>query len=37
MLKPLNPEFEVMHFGPEDEHRQFRVIAEFLQVIEEPL
>lgn len=34
-LAPLNPEFEVMEFGPEDEHRQFRVIAEFMQVIEE--
>jgi phage repressor protein C with HTH and peptisase S24 domain len=34
ILKPLNPEFETMEFGPEDEHRQFRVIAEFLQVLE---
>jgi hypothetical protein len=37
MLKPLNPEFEAMYFGPEDEQRQFRVIAEFVQVLEEPL
>jgi SOS-response transcriptional repressor LexA len=36
-LIPLNPEFEAMEFGPEDEHRQFRVIAEFVQVLEEPL
>ena len=36
-LTPLNPEFEAMHFGPEDEQRQFRVIAEFVQVLEEPL
>jgi phage repressor protein C with HTH and peptisase S24 domain len=36
-LKPLNPEFEAMEFGPEDEHRQFRVIAEFVQVLEESL
>ena len=36
-LKPLNPEFEPMEFGPEDEHRQFRVIAEFVQVLEESL
>jgi len=33
-MKPRNPEFETMEFGPEDEHRQFRVIAEFLQVLE---
>jgi SOS-response transcriptional repressor LexA len=37
ILKPLNPEFEAMEFGPEDEHRQFRVIAEFVQVLEESL
>jgi phage repressor protein C with HTH and peptisase S24 domain len=37
LLAPLNPEFEAMKFGPEDEKRQFRVIAEFVQVIEEPL
>jgi SOS-response transcriptional repressor LexA len=37
LLTPLNPEFEAMEFGLEDEHRQFRVIAEFVQVIEEPL
>lgn len=36
MFKPLNPEFEPMVFGPDDEHRRFRVIAEFVQVIEEP-
>jgi SOS-response transcriptional repressor LexA len=36
-LKPLNPEFEAMVFGPEDEHRRFRVIAEFVQVLEEPV
>ncbi len=36
-LQPLNPEFEAMIFGPEDEQRQFRVIAEFVQVLEEPL
>ncbi len=35
-MKPLNPEFEAMVFGPEDEHRRFRVIAEFMQVLEEP-
>jgi SOS-response transcriptional repressor LexA len=35
ILTPLNPEFEAMKFGPEDEHRQFRVIAEFVQVLEE--
>ncbi len=34
-MKPLNPEFEPMVFGPEDEHRQFRVIAEFVKVLEE--
>jgi phage repressor protein C with HTH and peptisase S24 domain len=34
-LKPLNPEFEAMEFGPEDEHRRFRVLAEFMQVLEE--
>jgi len=34
-LNPLNPEFETMEFGPDDEHKQFRVIAEFVQVIEE--
>ncbi len=37
LLTPLNPEFEAMKFGPEDEKRQFRVIAEFVQVLEEPL
>jgi phage repressor protein C with HTH and peptisase S24 domain len=36
-LQPLNPEFEAMNFGPEDEQKQFRVIAEFMQVLEEPL
>ena len=36
-LEPLNPKFEAMHFGPEDEHRKFRVIAEFVEVLEEPL
>lgn len=36
-LKPLNPEFEPMVFGPEDEHRQFRVISEFVRVLEEPV
>jgi len=35
-LKPLNPEFEAMEFTPEDEKRQFQVIAEFVQVLEEP-
>jgi Peptidase S24-like len=34
-LQPLNPEFEAMEFGPEDEHKQFRVLAEFVQVLEE--
>ena len=34
LLTPLNPEFEAMEFGLEDEHRQFRVIAEFIQVLE---
>jgi hypothetical protein len=33
-LTPLNPEFETMKFGPEDEKRQFRVIAEFVQVLD---
>jgi phage repressor protein C with HTH and peptisase S24 domain len=33
-LSPLNPEFEAMEFGPEDESRRFRVIAEFIQVLE---
>jgi hypothetical protein len=33
-MTPLNPEFEAMEFGPEDENRQFRVIAEFVQVLE---
>jgi phage repressor protein C with HTH and peptisase S24 domain len=37
LLTPLNPEFEAMEFGPEDEHRQFRVIAEFVQVLEDSL
>jgi phage repressor protein C with HTH and peptisase S24 domain len=37
ILDPLNPEFEPMEFGPEDEHRQFRVMAEFVQVLEEPV
>lgn len=36
-LKPLNPEFEPMEFGAADEHQQFRVIAEFVQVLEEYL
>jgi len=35
-LQPLNPEFEAMEFGPDDEHKQFRVIAEFVRVLEEP-
>jgi phage repressor protein C with HTH and peptisase S24 domain len=34
LLQPLNPEFEAMEFGPEDERQQFRVIAEFVQVLE---
>lgn len=33
-LEPLNKEFEAMEFGPEAESQQFRVIAEFVQVIE---
>jgi len=36
ILKPLNPEFEAMEFTPDDEHRQFRVIAEFVQVLDSP-
>lgn len=36
-LTPLNPAFEAMVLRPEDEHRQFRVIAEFVQVLEEPV
>src|SRR5260221_3302323 len=36
IMKPLNPEFEVMEFEKEDEHRQFRVIAEFVQVLDPP-
>jgi phage repressor protein C with HTH and peptisase S24 domain len=34
-LQPINPEFDAMEFGPDDEHKQFRVLAEFVQVIEE--
>jgi phage repressor protein C with HTH and peptisase S24 domain len=34
LLTPLNPEFEAMEFGLDDEHRQFRVIAEFVQVLD---
>jgi phage repressor protein C with HTH and peptisase S24 domain len=36
-LMPLNPEFEPMVFTPDDEHRRFRVIAEFVQVLKEPV
>src|SRR5260370_15079539 len=36
-LKPLNPEFQAMEFSAADEHQQFRVIAEFVQVLEEYL
>ncbi len=36
-LQPLNPEFEAMEFGPEDEHRRFRVLAEFVRVLEAEL
>jgi len=32
-LEPLNPDFEPMVFGPEDEQRRFRVIAEFVEVL----
>ena len=35
LLSPLNPEFEAMKFGPEDENKRFRVIAEFVCVLEE--
>jgi len=34
-LQPLNPEFEAMEFSPEDEHKQFRVVAEFVKVLKE--
>lgn len=34
-LQPLNPEFEAMEFGPEDEHKRFRVIAEFVRVLKD--
>jgi SOS-response transcriptional repressor LexA len=37
LLTPINAEFEAMEFGPDDEHRRFRVIAEFVQVLGEPL
>jgi phage repressor protein C with HTH and peptisase S24 domain len=37
LLTPENPEFEAMEFGPEDEQRQFRVLAEFVRVLEEDL
>jgi phage repressor protein C with HTH and peptisase S24 domain len=37
LLTPINREFEAMEFSPEDEHRRFRVIAEFVQVLGEPL
>ncbi|MBI1788182.1 MAG: hypothetical protein HYR60_11605 [Acidobacteria bacterium] len=33
-LEPLNREFPPMEFHPEDEHRKFRVIAEFVRVLE---
>jgi phage repressor protein C with HTH and peptisase S24 domain len=33
-LDPLNPEFAPMSFRSEDEHLRFRVIAEFVQVLE---
>jgi len=33
-LEPLNPEFEPMVFGPEDEGRQFRVLGEFVEVLD---
>jgi phage repressor protein C with HTH and peptisase S24 domain len=36
-LQPINPAFEAMEFGPEDEHKQFRVIAEFVRVLKEPV
>ena len=36
IMKPLNPEFQAMEFGKDDEHRQFRVIAEFVQVLDPP-
>lgn len=32
-LIPLNPSFEAMEFHPEDEARQFSIIAEFVQVL----
>ncbi|MBK9167241.1 MAG: S24 family peptidase [Bryobacterales bacterium] len=34
-LEPLNPEFEPMEFAPEDEQRDFRVLGEFVQVLDE--
>lgn len=33
-FEPLNPEFEAMEFTADDEHRRFRVIAEFIEVLE---
>ncbi len=36
IMKPLNPEFEAMEFEKDDEQRQFRVLAEFVQVLDPP-
>ncbi|MEO7650718.1 MAG: S24 family peptidase [Bryobacteraceae bacterium] len=33
-LEPLNPEIEPMEFDPADEHRRFRVIGEFVEVLD---
>jgi phage repressor protein C with HTH and peptisase S24 domain len=33
-LEPLNREFESMEFSPEDENRRFRVIGEFVEVLD---
>ena len=33
VLRPLNPEFQAMEFSPDDEQRQFSVIAEFVEVL----
>lgn len=33
-LEPINPEFEPMEFAPADEHRRFRVIGEFVEVLD---
>jgi hypothetical protein len=36
-LEPLNPEFETFDLAPDEFEARYRVIAEFLQVLDEPL